>query len=117
MAELGALPVHGVALRPASPTGLGFIGNVPVVLLPGNPVSCLCAYDFFAGPILRRVGLLIEIVCLLAILAVDADGGRQTLGGIAVRDLLMAGLAVGFVVWGVGLGLWARAARRPRSSD
>ena len=30
--------------------------TVPVVLLPGNPVSCLCAYDFFAGPIVRRLG-------------------------------------------------------------
>ena len=68
VAELGTLEVHGVALRPASPTGLGFIAfaadagpeaprtTVPVVLLPGNPVSCLCAYDFFAGPIIRRLG-------------------------------------------------------------
>ena len=60
--------MHGVALRPASPTGLGFLTTdgdkgvvtthaaVPVVLLPGNPVSCLCAYDFFAGPIVRRLG-------------------------------------------------------------
>ena len=30
--------------------------RVPVVLLPGNPVSCLCAYDFFAGPIVRLLG-------------------------------------------------------------
>jgi molybdopterin molybdotransferase len=68
VAELGALLVHGVALRPASPTGLGFIAategpaargepvQVPVVLLPGNPVSCLCAYEFFAGPIIRLLG-------------------------------------------------------------
>jgi molybdopterin molybdotransferase len=55
VAELGELPIHGVALRPASPTGLGFIGDVPVDLLPGNPVSCLCAYDFFAGRIVRRL--------------------------------------------------------------
>jgi len=53
---LGELAVHGVALRPASPSGLGFINGVPVVLLPGNPVSCLCAYDFFAGRIIRRLG-------------------------------------------------------------
>src|SRR5512135_2665502 len=56
VAELGELAVHGVALRPASPAGVGFLGAVPVVLLPGNPVSCLCAYDFFAGPIVRRLG-------------------------------------------------------------
>jgi molybdopterin molybdotransferase len=56
VAELGELPAHGVALRPASPAGLGFIGTTPVFLLPGNPVSCLCAYDFFAGRGLRRLG-------------------------------------------------------------
>lgn len=54
--ELGELAVHGIAIRPASPAGLGFLGHCPVVLLPGNPVSCLCAYDFFAGPILRKQG-------------------------------------------------------------
>src|SRR5262249_55566891 len=56
LAEMGELCFHGVALRPASPTGLGFLGGRPVFLLPGNPVSCLCAYDLFAGPALRRLG-------------------------------------------------------------
>lgn len=56
--ELGELPVHGVALRPASPAGIGFLEQTPVFLLPGNPVSCLCAYDFFAGRAVRiRAGL------------------------------------------------------------
>jgi molybdopterin molybdotransferase len=27
-----------------------------VFLLPGNPVSCLCAYEFFAGPAIRALG-------------------------------------------------------------
>ncbi len=56
LAELGELPIHGVALRPASPTGVGFLASRPVVLLPGNPVSCLCAYDLFAGLAVRRLG-------------------------------------------------------------
>lgn len=56
LAELGELVVHGVALRPASPTGLGFLGKRPVFLLPGNPVSCLCAYDLIAGLAIRRLG-------------------------------------------------------------
>jgi molybdopterin molybdotransferase len=55
VAEHGELPVHGIALRPASPTGLGFVGDVPVLLLPGNPVSCLCAYDLFGGRIVRSL--------------------------------------------------------------
>ncbi|MBM3694695.1 MAG: molybdopterin molybdenumtransferase MoeA [Actinobacteria bacterium] len=56
VAELGHLTVHGVAMRPSSPTGVGRIGDTPVVLLPGNPVSCLVAYDFFAGPVIRTLG-------------------------------------------------------------
>jgi molybdopterin molybdotransferase len=56
LAELGELVAHGVALRPASPTGLGFLGNRPVFLMPGNPVSCLCAYDLFAGRAVCRLG-------------------------------------------------------------
>jgi molybdopterin molybdotransferase len=56
VAEMGELPVHGVALRPASPSGVGFLSDRPVFLLPGNPVSCLCAYDLFAGRAIRRLG-------------------------------------------------------------
>lgn len=56
LANLGEIVAHGVALRPASPTGLGFLGKRPVFLMPGNPVSCLCAYDFFAGRAARRLG-------------------------------------------------------------
>jgi molybdopterin molybdotransferase len=55
VAKLGTLEVHGVAVRPSSPTGLGFLERLPVLLLPGNPVSCLCAYDLFGGRIVRRL--------------------------------------------------------------
>jgi molybdopterin molybdotransferase len=56
VAELGSLDFHGISMRPSSPTGIGrFHGNF-VFLLPGNPVSCLCAYEFFAGPTLRGLG-------------------------------------------------------------
>ena len=56
VAELGELAVHGVALRPASPAGFGFVAGRVVFLLPGNPVSCLCAYDLFAGRAIRTLG-------------------------------------------------------------
>ena len=45
----GKLLSHGVAMRPSSPSGFGTIQEKSVFLLPGNPVSCLAAYDFFAG--------------------------------------------------------------------
>jgi molybdopterin molybdotransferase len=56
IAEVGDLPIHGVAMRPSSPAGVGRIGSAMVFLLPGNPVSCLCAYDFFAGRAIRLRG-------------------------------------------------------------
>ncbi len=56
VAEEGVLPIHGVAMRPSSPSGMGQVGNKLVFLLPGNPVSCLCAYDFFAGRCIRQLG-------------------------------------------------------------
>lgn len=54
--ELGELPIHGLAMRPSSPAGIGRVNGSFVFLLPGNPVSCLCAYDFFAGRAIRLLG-------------------------------------------------------------
>ena len=54
LAENGDLAIHGIAMRPSSPAGMGILDGRPVFLLPGNPVSCLCAYDFFAGRAIRR---------------------------------------------------------------
>jgi molybdopterin molybdotransferase len=56
VARNGNLAVHGIAMRPSSPTGIGRIDDRLVFLLPGNPVSCLCAYDFFAGRATRALG-------------------------------------------------------------
>jgi molybdopterin molybdotransferase len=51
--ELGELVVHGVAMRPSSPVGFGFIQQRPIFLIPGNPVSALVAFDAFVGPTLQ----------------------------------------------------------------
>jgi molybdopterin molybdotransferase len=57
VATVGELAVHGIAMRPAAPTGIGFLpGGRVAFLLPGNPVACLCAYDLFAGRLVRRLG-------------------------------------------------------------
>src|SRR5580658_3426720 len=56
VAQYGELAVHGIAMRPSSPTGLGRIGDRIIILLPGNPVSSLCAYDFFAGRAIPVLG-------------------------------------------------------------
>ncbi|MDC0670511.1 molybdopterin molybdotransferase MoeA [Nannocystis radixulma] len=54
--ERGALELHGLAVRPASPTGIGRAHDGrPVFLVPGNPVSCLCAYELVVGPLVRAL--------------------------------------------------------------
>jgi molybdopterin molybdotransferase len=57
LAGAGELAIHGVALRPGETTGLGRTASgMAVVLLPGGPVSCLWAYELFAGRAIRRLG-------------------------------------------------------------
>lgn len=56
LAGVGDLAFHGVALRPGGSTGMGLVGAVPVVLLPGAPLACLCAYELFGGRLIRRLG-------------------------------------------------------------
>src|SRR5258706_511419 len=55
IADAGRLVFHGVALRPAGPVAFGVVDGKPVFALPGNPVSCLCAFDLLVGPCLRRL--------------------------------------------------------------
>lgn len=115
--ELGSLLVHGVALRPAGPTGFGLIGAKPVLLLPGNPVSCLCAYDFFGGLIVRSLGgrpgaMPYPIARLRLARPIDSAAGRvdyvrvRAQNGDAVEPITSAGAsklstatqAAGFVI-------------------
>lgn len=39
--DVGELLVHGVAVKPGHPVGFGAVGETPVVMLPGYPVSCV----------------------------------------------------------------------------
>jgi molybdopterin molybdotransferase len=56
LARAGAVELHGVAMRPGGSVALGTAGRVPVVLLPGDPFACLCAYELVAGRLVRRLG-------------------------------------------------------------
>ncbi len=54
LGEPGVL-VHGVAVKPGKPTALAVINGIPVVGLPGHPVSALVIYRLFGRPALRRL--------------------------------------------------------------
>jgi molybdopterin molybdotransferase len=104
LAEVGELAVHGVAMRPSSPAGAGRIGDTLVFLLPGNPVSCLCAYDFFAGRAIRLRGgrsgdwphrTRQAIVARKIVSAVGrVDYCRVRLAGDAIEPLALSGASI-----------------------
>jgi putative molybdopterin biosynthesis protein len=50
--RLGALAVHGVAVRPGHPVVLGAVDATPVLGAPGYPVSASLTFDIFAAPLL-----------------------------------------------------------------
>ena len=49
LAAVGRDDAHGLAIAPGGTAGLGRLGNVPVILLPGEPLACLAAYELLAG--------------------------------------------------------------------
>lgn len=55
LAREGELAIHGLAMHPGDTAGLGRVGEMPVALLPGMPLACLCAYDVLASRLLRRL--------------------------------------------------------------
>jgi molybdopterin molybdotransferase len=70
--RLGSLAFWRVRVQPGKPLAFGAVQGVPVIGLPGNPVSALVTFELFARPLIRRMlGL--------------PGSGRQTLPAVA-RD-------------------------------
>lgn len=55
LAELGEIDTTRVAMHPGSVQGFGVLGKdeIPVFLLPSNPVSALVAFEIFVRPLIR----------------------------------------------------------------
>jgi molybdopterin molybdotransferase len=49
------LLVHGIAMRPGSPTGLGMVKDKPLILVPGYPVSSFVAFYTFGRPLIFKM--------------------------------------------------------------
>ena len=52
--ELGTVEFTKVAMQPGGPQGAGTVDGVPVLTLPGNPVSSFVSFEVFVRPALRR---------------------------------------------------------------
>ena len=53
--RLGELEFWRIAVQPGKPLAFGTIGGVPVIGLPGNPVSALVTFELFVRPLLRAM--------------------------------------------------------------
>ena len=53
IADRGLLVAHGLAVRPGKPAALGIVNGVPVVGVPGYPVSAFVVYRLIVQPLLR----------------------------------------------------------------
>jgi molybdopterin molybdotransferase len=51
---LGTVEFVKVAMQPGGPQGAGTVDGVPIVTLPGNPVSSFVSFEVFVRPALRR---------------------------------------------------------------
>ncbi|HEU4642879.1 MAG TPA: gephyrin-like molybdotransferase Glp [Gemmatimonadaceae bacterium] len=56
LAELGVdLRLWKVRMRPGAPLGFGWLGGMPWIGLPGNPVSTMVTFELFVRPVLRKM--------------------------------------------------------------
>ncbi len=55
MAEQGAINFWRINMRPGKPVAFGHIGRVPLLGLPGNPVSAAVTFELFARPVIRKM--------------------------------------------------------------
>lgn len=46
---------HGLALKPAMPTGVGILNDKPIMILSGNPVASIIGFEVFGRPLISRM--------------------------------------------------------------
>jgi len=92
----GDLAMHGLALRPGGVSGLGTLTRtglpVPVLLLPGEPVACLAAYDMLAARLVRRLA---GIGTALPYPVAEFELSRKIVSGISIVDVVPVRLTDG----------------------
>ncbi|GAA1395421.1 gephyrin-like molybdotransferase Glp [Luteococcus peritonei] len=92
MPELGLCDFAEVAMQPGKPQGFGLIGEdkVPMVMLPGNPVSSYVSFQAFVRPLLRKLmgiePVNHEPVRAIAGSVMRSTKGKLQFGRAVVRD-------------------------------
>jgi molybdopterin molybdotransferase len=55
LAEEGQVAFWRINMRPGKPVAFGKIGSVPLLGLPGNPVSTAVTFELFGRPLIRKM--------------------------------------------------------------
>jgi molybdopterin molybdotransferase len=103
LSPLGTVWFGGVAMQPGKPQGFGTVGEdaVPIVTLPGNPVSSYISFEQFVLPAIRRMMgrtpyIRPEVDAMLTHSLRSPDGRRQfARGTLSVVDGKLAVTPVG----------------------
>jgi molybdopterin molybdotransferase len=77
----GHLNFWRVKMRPGKPLAFGTYREVPIMALPGNPVSALVTYEVFVRPALNRLAGMIEVHRMRVLARSEEDiesDGRQS---------------------------------------
>lgn len=53
--RIGTLDFWRIRMQPGKPLAFGAVEGMPVIGLPGNPVSALVTFELFARPLIRRM--------------------------------------------------------------
>ncbi len=95
--ERDAVDFWQVALRPGKPLVFGAVRGIPLIGLPGNPVSSLVGFELFVKPALRKMQGRLDVMPILMPASTEdrltaIPNLEQYLRGIARRE--KAGLVV-----------------------
>src|SRR6266567_7245614 len=55
MTEQGTINFWRINMRPGKPVAFGHIGKIPLLGLPGNPVSAAVTFELFGRPVIRKM--------------------------------------------------------------
>ena len=55
MEEQGQINFWRINMRPGKPVAFGHIGSIPLLGLPGNPVSAAVTFELFGRPVIRKM--------------------------------------------------------------
>jgi molybdopterin molybdotransferase len=55
MDEQGTINFWRINMRPGKPVAFGHIGQIPLLGLPGNPVSAAVTFELFGRPVIRKM--------------------------------------------------------------